>query len=70
MKVKELSIDELRALIEEIVEEKLKEMVEDADWGLELKAEVRKRLKRSLEASKKGERGVPAEEVARRFGVD
>jgi len=48
VKVKELSVEQLKALIQEIVEEKLYEILGDPDQGLELKDEVRERLKQSL----------------------
>ena len=50
MKVKELSVEQLKALIQEAVEEKLQEVLGDPDQGLELKEDIKKRLKHSLAA--------------------
>jgi hypothetical protein len=69
MKVKDLSSEELKALVQEAVEEVLLELLGDPDQGLELREEVQERLKRSLERVQKGERGIPAEEVARKAGL-
>ncbi len=68
--VKDISIDELRALIGEVVEEKLGELLGDPDAGLVLRPEVQKWLRRTLRRSKDSRRAVPAAEVARRFGID
>jgi hypothetical protein len=54
MKVSELTLEELKALIGEAVEEKLKELLGDPDSGLELKEEVIERLKVSLSSKEKG----------------
>jgi hypothetical protein len=42
--VRELSIEELKALIEEVVEEKLREMLGDPDEGLALRPDIQERL--------------------------
>lgn len=70
MKVKDLSTDGLKALIKEAVEEKLEEILGDQDEGLELRDEVAERLKRSLAATKRGERGIPAKDVAKELGLE
>jgi len=67
--VSELSIDELKALIEEVVEEKLREMLEDPDEGLMLRPEIEKRLIDSLNEPKESRRTVSAQEVARQLGL-
>lgn len=69
MKVKDLSSEELKALIQEAVEEALFEVLGDPDQGLELREELQKRLRHSLERVNRGERGTPAEEVAKRAGL-
>ena len=68
--VKDLSIEELRALIAEVVEETLRDLVGDPDAGLELHPEVRERLLRTLNQPRESRRTVPASEVARQIGVD
>jgi len=70
MKVKEMSIDELKALIYQVVEEKLYEILGDPDRGMELKEEVKDTLRKSLAATQHGERGVPAQEVASKMSLE
>ena len=67
MKIKDLGVDEFKALIEEVVEEKLEEMLGDPDQGLELKTEVKKRLERSLSSKAQG---VPVAKVAQELGLE
>jgi hypothetical protein len=67
--VARMTQDELRALIAETVELKLMEMLKDPDWGLELKKEMRDRLRRSFAAEARGERGIAAEDLAKRLGI-
>jgi len=67
---KDLSIEELRALIADVVEEKLRELVGDPDAGLELRPEVRERLLKTLNRPRESRRTVPASEVASQFGAD
>ncbi len=69
MKVKDLSSEELKALIHEAVDEALLEWVVDPDQGLELREEIQERLRHSLERIRTEERGIPAEEVAKRAGL-
>jgi hypothetical protein len=68
--VKDLSIEELRAIIGDVVEEKLRELLADPDAGLTLRPEVQERLLRDLrEPQVKGE-NIPAAELARRRGLE
>ena len=60
MKVKELSVEQLKALIQEAVEEKLQEVLGDPDQGLELREDIKERLRRSLAAVESGEEGIPS----------
>lgn len=69
MKVGDLSLDDLKALVDEVVEEKLKEVLGDPDWGLELRPEIAERLQKSLAAMEHGQKGIPLEEMARRLGI-
>jgi len=66
----ELTVDELKQIIEEAVEQKLSEMLGDPDEGLQLREEIKARLRRSLEAERRGTRGIPAQEVATQLGVE
>ena len=68
--VKDLSVEELRAVIGEVVEEKLREILNDPDAGLALRPEVRERLRADLEEPQGEGQNIPAAEVARRRGLD
>ncbi len=70
MKVKELTVEQLKTLIQEAVEEILEEMIGDPDRGLELTDEVKDRLRASLAATQHGEKVISIEEVARQAGLD
>jgi hypothetical protein len=67
--VKDLSIEELRALVAEMVEEKLREILTDPDGGLSIRPEVRERLLRDLQEPQEDVQNIPADEVARRRGL-
>ena len=70
VKVKELSVEQLKALIQEAVEEKLQEILGDPDQGLELKEDVKERLKYSLATMKGGDEGIPIGQVAKEVGLE
>jgi len=70
MKVAEMSIEELKNLISTVVEQKLTELFGDPDWGMELREEVKERLRATSKAEAEGKRGIPASEVAKRIGID
>ena len=70
MQVKDLSIEEFKSLIRETVTETLETLLNDPDEGKTLKLEVVEELRESLERTQSGERGIPAEEVARKFGLN
>ncbi len=62
--------DELQEMIGAIVEQKLFELLSDADEGLTLKKAVRDRLVRQMAAIGRGERGEQLEDVVRRLGLE
>ena len=68
--VKDLSIEELKAVIGEVVEEKLRELLIDPDAGLALRPEIRERLLNDLQESQSEGENVPAAELARRRGLE
>lgn len=70
MKVKDLSVNQFKALIEEVVEEKLQEILGDPDVGFELRDEVKERLRLSLAAVRSGQKGISIEKVASQAGLD
>ena len=68
--VKDLSVEELRAVIGEVVEEKLREILNDPDAGLTLRPEIQERLRRDLQEPQEEGQNIPAAELARRRGLD
>ena len=64
-----MTAEDLKEIVEEAVEKKFYEFVQDPDKGLRLKPEVRKRLRRTLAAERKGKRGLPASQVAKKLGL-
>lgn len=65
MKVCDLTIDELKKLIREAVDEKFREFLFDPDDGLELRDEVEQRLKASLASKER----ISLEEVKKMVGL-
>ncbi len=69
MQVKDLTTEELKALIRETVMETLGDLLDDPDEGKEIRPEIKQQLLESRQRRTAGERGIPAEEVAKRFGL-
>ncbi len=69
VKVKDLTSEELKSLIQETVEEAMLELLGDPDRGLRLAEDVKKRLQRSLDHLQQEEQVIPAEEVVKRAGL-
>lgn len=69
-KVKELTLEQLKVLVEEVVQEKLEQMLGDPDKELEVKPELLRELKASLAATRRGKRGIPLEQLAKEMGLD
>ncbi len=67
MRVDELTIDELKVLIDYAVELKIEELLGDPDVDLVLRDDVRDRLRRSLKQKSKDSQSVPIEDVVGRF---
>lgn len=67
MKVKELTVEQLKTLIEDTVEERLQEYLGDPDDGLEVKEEIIQKLKAQKAANKPK---ISLEEVAKQHGID
>jgi len=68
--VDQMTKDELREMIESLIEQKLLELLGDPDEDLEIRKSVRDRLLRQKEAVAAGERGEPFEDVIRRLGLE
>ncbi|PAX57191.1 hypothetical protein [Brunnivagina elsteri] len=69
MQVKDLTVEELKLLIQETVTETLQNLLTDSDEGKQLKPEVKQQLLDSLEKTQAGEGGISAEEVAKKLGL-
>ena len=67
--VADLTIDEFKNLIREIVTQTLAEMLGDPDEGLELRDDFKIALKHSLASVEAGGRTIPVQEVAAKFGM-
>ncbi len=67
MKIRDLDVDEFKALIQEAVAEKLKETQGDPDQGLELQEGIKEGLERSLWVKAQG---IPAEKVVKEIGLE
>ena len=64
--IKDLTLEELKSVIGEVVEEKLREMLTDPDAGLSLRPEIRERLLKDLQEPQQDGRNISAAELARR----
>ncbi len=70
MQVKELTIEEFKLLIQETVAETIQSLLFDPDEGKQLKPEVKQQLLDSLQRTQAGERGIPAEVVAKKLDLN
>ena len=68
-KVAELTTDELRELVREVVLQTFAELLGDPDEGLELRPEFAAEAQRSLDAVQAGAPTTPIQEVAERLGM-
>ena len=65
MKISDLTPEEFKSILREVLEEKFKEFFFDPDYGLELKEEIEKRLNASLASKER----ISLEEVKERLGL-
>ena len=70
MQVKDLSVEDFKFLIQETVTETVQSLLSDPDVDKRLKPEVAQSLADSLQRTRNGERGMSAEEVAQRLGLN
>jgi len=68
--VLQISVDDLRRLVDEMVEEKLAILFKDAEDNLEFTDEFKEMLARQDERIKNGDRGESLADVAARLGLD
>lgn len=66
MKVRELTFEQLKFLIDEAVQDKLDEILGDPDEGLEVREEIIQKLKAQRKHRKKR---IPGEEVMKHYGL-
>ena len=66
--VAQMTTDELRILLEELIERKLMEMLRDPDAGLELRPEFEQRLRKLDQRVRTGDRGRDFDEVMGELG--
>jgi len=69
IRVAELSVDELRALIREVVTQTMEDVLRDPDEGLVLLPETEDALRYSLRMVGQGGKTVTAENVAEQLGL-
>ena len=68
-KIADMTLDELRALIREVVEQVLFDFTQDPDAGLELNEDFAAKLEASIRAVESGKPIISAEELARKHGM-
>ena len=68
--VADLTVDQFKNLIRQVVIQTLSEVLGDPDEGLEIRKSVRQRLLHQKKAVAAGERGEPFEDVVRRLGLE
>jgi hypothetical protein len=68
-KVADLTVQEFKELVREVVIQTLLEMLGDPDEGLELRDDFAAELQRSLATVEAGGKTIPTQEVATRLGL-
>ena len=69
-KVAELTIEELRQLIREEVQNTLLNLLADPDSGLELRDDIKTKLSQSLKAVATGQQLISGSTVAAKLGLE
>jgi hypothetical protein len=65
LKIVDLTPEELKNILREVIEEEFKEFFIDPDFGLELREGIEKRLTDSLASKER----IPLEEVKKKLGL-
>ncbi|MCI0494826.1 hypothetical protein L0Z72_07440 [candidate division KSB1 bacterium] len=68
--VANLTINEFKILIKDVVKQTIFELLNDPDDGLELREEIKIRLQQSLAEIEAGGKTIPAQEVAAKLGLE
>jgi hypothetical protein len=61
--ITEMTVADLRELIDELIDERLGEILGNLDDGLTIRPEVREQLLRQMDRVERGECGVPLSEI-------
>jgi hypothetical protein len=69
-KLSELTVDEFRNLVREIVRETINEMLSDPDEGLALQDGLENALRHSIGAVNEGAETYAASDAAKKLGID
>lgn len=68
--IADLTVDEFRGLIKEVVSQTLLELLGDPDEGLELREEIKMRLQKASTTPSAQTRLVSAQDVAAKIGLE
>ena len=68
--IAQMTKEEFREMLDDLIEQKLLEILGDPDEGLEIRESVRERLIRQRDEVAAGERGQSLEVVAKELEVD
>ena len=68
--VAQMTTSELKEMIEEIIEQKLLDLLGDPDEGLPLRKSIRDRLARQKQAVATGERGKALYDIVRQLNLE
>jgi hypothetical protein len=68
-KVAQMTKEELKEMIGELIEQKFVELIGDPDEGLSIRKSLRDRLLRQKRVVARGERGERLEDVMQRLGL-
>jgi hypothetical protein len=69
-KVSDLTVDEFRSLVRDIVRETINEMLSDPDEGLALQDGLEDALRRSIKVVNEGAETYDADEAAKKLGIN
>ena len=69
-KISDLTVDEFRSLVRDIVRETLNEILTDPDEGLDLQDGLEEALRRSIKAVNEGAETYDADDAAKKLGIE